>query len=151
MLSKILHYFLPFLTFSAFYALNMTEDDCDRWAAKHVYTPNNLHFSNMSSIIIEFKAFEDLNFSCPNLMYQVEALRMFSQLSVMMDNNLDLSRFLSMFRFNKAKTNFLFIQTIKGFNRNLNAPIKNVFNTFIINLENSNFNFYSNNKINRCI
>jgi len=124
------------------------EKTCDSFIAKHIFIPNDSHYLNKSSICVEFSSFNDLvNVSCSDIRFEIEVLRMYSSQYVLIDNNLNISDFMRLFSFSKSQVKFIYLQKTKGFNRISNQSINNIFNSFVLNLERSKFDFYLDERL----
>ena len=120
-------------------------EQCTIWSKKHIFNTSNTHYLNMTSILVEFKSFDELNVSvCANLSYRVEILRMYPYDHLMLDNSLDISQFLKKFQFPEKKVKFLVLYNIKGFTQatNKSTLIHNELSDFVVSLEDSYFDFY---------
>jgi hypothetical protein len=124
-------------------SIGFGEETCDSWIAKHIFIPNDSHYLNKSSIYVEFNDFNDLfNMPCSDIKFEIEVLRMHSSQYVLLDNNLNISNFMELFNFSNPQLKLIYLQKIKGFNCISNQTINNIFNSYVLNLEGSKFEFY---------
>jgi len=121
MKSKIMSAFFCYVFMGISFEMNFTNDfdECERWAQKHVYFAEDVHFYNKTFPFVKIDSFGDLNVTtqCSPRDYDVNSLKILANTNILFDNDLDMRVLLNIFNSSHIQ-DFLWFKNIKGFNEN---------------------------------
>ena len=146
MMFKFFHWFLILSFFSTSSTLD-TENECKLWSKEHIFTTDEHLYNNLTTILIKFNQYTDLDKNCPNININATVMYFFPNRELLIDSDLDLHSFFNSFNFDKSFKPLVFQKT-KGFNQNMRKiSAKKSLQDYFISFFNLKFDFYVNKTI----
>ena len=121
---------------------------CQSWSQKHIFISTERHYYNITSPLIKFSDFDELNVRCPRFNKQEQVLlTLYATRRLMLDNSVDLRDLLKMFVFSPKISITLMFMNIKGFNQKSEHYIGDYLYMFDVNIVDLDFQFYKNDTL----
>jgi hypothetical protein len=128
-------------------AKKIDSNECNEWKRKYLFNSTEYHKKDVSHEFIKIDTMNDLNvtFSSCQIDFKSNALKIYVNKKVFLDNDLDLTNFFRIFSATKTFLTIL-IQNIEGFNqKTIQSSNQNFFKFDIeYDLTNAKFDFYQN-------
>ena len=123
---------------------DILDSDCQQWSKKHIFSTNERHYNNVSSIVITFNQISELTKTCPHSGFDAGIVYFYPSKEILMESTLDLRNLLNVFNV-KYESKLLIFENLKGFNHMFNArPIKHFSHNYTISFYNAKFDFFLN-------
>jgi hypothetical protein len=122
-------------------------NECNEWKSKHLFNSTEYHKKDLLHEFIKIDTMNDLNvtFSSCQIDFKINALKIYINKNIFLDNDLDLTNFFRVFTATEIIW-LILIQNIKGFNQKTIESINQNFPKFDIeyDLNNVKFDIYQN-------